>query len=192
MASATGSELIKDWPEESREAASWSSTPPGNPTSRCSPGRRWAPGGCWPRGSPSSTGWSWASWPGWSAPAWWRCGWGWGQCPRTWAVGTCGGWGRWRDRLHGGLARDRPAYSSVPGIGVDPAKIAILAASLVAGLGGTAMLFRARRNREAAQELSGATADIKDPPRLGLQLPGKAQGVCWTGTNRNCCRGLSW
>ena len=27
-----------------------------------------------------------------------------------------------------------------------------------------------------AQELSGATADIKDPPRLGLQLPGKAQG----------------
>ena len=27
-----------------------------------------------------------------------------------------------------------------------------------------------------AQELSGATANIKDPPRLGLQLPGEAQG----------------
>jgi Na+/H+ antiporter NhaA len=36
------------------------------------------------------------------------------------------------------------AYSSVPGIGVDPAKIAILAASLVAGLLGTTLLARAR------------------------------------------------
>jgi NhaA family Na+:H+ antiporter len=34
------------------------------------------------------------------------------------------------------------AYSSVPSIGVDPAKIAILAASLVAGLLGTAVLYR--------------------------------------------------
>jgi Na+:H+ antiporter, NhaA family len=36
------------------------------------------------------------------------------------------------------------AYSSVPSIGVDPAKIAILAASLVAGLLGAGMLARAR------------------------------------------------
>jgi NhaA family Na+:H+ antiporter len=36
------------------------------------------------------------------------------------------------------------AYSSVPSIGVDPAKIAILAASLVAGLLGTTLLARAR------------------------------------------------
>lgn len=36
------------------------------------------------------------------------------------------------------------AYSSVPGIGVDPAKIAILAASLVGGLLGAALLARAR------------------------------------------------
>jgi NhaA family Na+:H+ antiporter len=36
------------------------------------------------------------------------------------------------------------AYSSVPGIGVDPAKIAILAASLVGGLLGAGLLARAR------------------------------------------------
>jgi NhaA family Na+:H+ antiporter len=36
------------------------------------------------------------------------------------------------------------AYSSVPSIGVDPAKLAILAASLVAGLLGAAVLFGAR------------------------------------------------
>jgi Na+/H+ antiporter NhaA len=35
------------------------------------------------------------------------------------------------------------AYSSVPGIGVDPAKIAILAASLVGGLLGATLLARA-------------------------------------------------
>ena len=37
------------------------------------------------------------------------------------------------------------AYRSVPAIGVDPAKIAILAASLVAGLLGAALLFGAKR-----------------------------------------------
>ena len=37
------------------------------------------------------------------------------------------------------------AYSSVPSIGVDPAKIAILAASLVAGVAGAAVLFGATR-----------------------------------------------
>jgi Na+:H+ antiporter, NhaA family len=36
------------------------------------------------------------------------------------------------------------AYGSVPEIGVDPAKLAILAASLVAGLAGAAVLFGAR------------------------------------------------
>jgi NhaA family Na+:H+ antiporter len=36
------------------------------------------------------------------------------------------------------------AYSSVPCIGVDPAKIAILAASLVGGLLGAGLLARAR------------------------------------------------
>jgi Na+:H+ antiporter, NhaA family len=36
------------------------------------------------------------------------------------------------------------AYSSVPEIGVDPAKLAILAASLAAGLLGAAVLFRAQ------------------------------------------------
>jgi NhaA family Na+:H+ antiporter len=36
------------------------------------------------------------------------------------------------------------AYSSVPGIGVDPAKIAILAVSLVGGLLGAALVARAR------------------------------------------------
>jgi len=36
------------------------------------------------------------------------------------------------------------AYSSVPSIGVDPAKLAILAASLVAGLTGAAVLFGSR------------------------------------------------
>ena len=36
------------------------------------------------------------------------------------------------------------AYSSIPSIGVDSAKIAILAASLVAGLLGAAVLFGAR------------------------------------------------
>ena len=36
------------------------------------------------------------------------------------------------------------AYSSVPSIGVDPAKIAILAASLVAGVVGAAVLFGAK------------------------------------------------
>ena len=41
------------------------------------------------------------------------------------------------------------AYGSVPAIGVDPAKIAILAASLVAGLLGAAILSRARPSREA-------------------------------------------
>jgi NhaA family Na+:H+ antiporter len=41
------------------------------------------------------------------------------------------------------------AYSSVPVIGVDPAKIAILAASLVAGVLGSAILSRARPSREA-------------------------------------------
>lgn len=37
------------------------------------------------------------------------------------------------------------AYGSVPAIGVDPAKLAILAASLVAGLLGAAVLFGAKR-----------------------------------------------
>jgi NhaA family Na+:H+ antiporter len=41
------------------------------------------------------------------------------------------------------------AYSSVPALGVDPAKIAILAASLVAGVLGAAILSRARPSREA-------------------------------------------
>ena len=36
------------------------------------------------------------------------------------------------------------AYGSVPSIGVDPAKLAILAASLVAGLLGVAVLFGGR------------------------------------------------
>jgi Na+/H+ antiporter NhaA len=36
------------------------------------------------------------------------------------------------------------AYSSVPSIGVDPAKLAILAASLVAGLLGAGLLAPAR------------------------------------------------
>jgi Na+/H+ antiporter NhaA len=36
------------------------------------------------------------------------------------------------------------AYGSVPAIGVDPAKVTILAASLVAGLLGAAVLFGAR------------------------------------------------
>jgi Na+/H+ antiporter NhaA len=36
------------------------------------------------------------------------------------------------------------AYDSVPSIGVDTAKLAILAASLVAGLLGAAVLFGAR------------------------------------------------
>jgi Na+:H+ antiporter, NhaA family len=36
------------------------------------------------------------------------------------------------------------AYGSVPAVGVDPAKLAILAASLVAGLAGAAVLFGAR------------------------------------------------
>ena len=36
------------------------------------------------------------------------------------------------------------AYGSVPSIGVDPAKLAILAASLVAGLLGAAVLFGGR------------------------------------------------
>jgi hypothetical protein len=43
-----------------------------------------------------------------------------------------------------------------------------------------------------AQELSGATADIKDPPRLGLQLLGKAQGGLLDGDEQERCSGLSW
>lgn len=42
----------------------------------------------------------------------------------------------------------------------------------------------------AAQELSGATADVKDPPRLGQVLAASWRAVCWTGPNRNGCRAL--
>jgi hypothetical protein len=43
----------------------------------------------------------------------------------------------------------------------------------------------------AAQELSGATADIKDPPRLGSSCRASRRVVCWTGMNRYCCSVLS-
>jgi Na+/H+ antiporter 1 len=49
-----------------------------------------------------------------------------------------------RNRVHRGLVRDRPGLRLGPSIGVDPAKLVILAASLVAGLLGAAVRFGAR------------------------------------------------
>jgi Na+/H+ antiporter 1 len=58
-----------------------------------------------------------------------------GRCPRYGRSAPVGAGGAGRDRLHRGAVRDL-AHGSVPGIGVDPARVAILAASLVAGAGG--------------------------------------------------------
>jgi Na+:H+ antiporter, NhaA family len=69
---------------------------------------------------------------------------GWGSMPEDmrsrhlWGLGALAGIG-----FTVALFVTDLAYSSVPDIGVDPAKIAILAASLVAGLVGAAMLSRA-------------------------------------------------
>ena len=75
---------------------------------------------------------------------------GWGSLPEDmtgrhlWGLGALAGIG-----FTVALFVTDLAYGSVPEIGVDPAKIAILAASLVAGLLGAAILSRARPSREA-------------------------------------------